>query len=371
MRQILWWGRTGAYGPDYPRNRTVIAELKKLGVELVVFQPLLSKFGDIEAALRRLPAVDAVWVPCFRQRDMAAAVRYARRRGLPVIFDPLISAFDKRVNERRKYSADSWRGRRLLRWESTLFNRAELLIADTQAHRQYFHATHGVALERIVVLPVSAEETLFTPPAGAYQLPARPELLFFGSFIGLQGATVIAEALHHYHGPAIKLCFLGDGPQRADCQTIAAEANNPLVDVEFADWIALHELPARIGRADLGLGIFGSGAKSARVIPNKVYQSLACGLPVITMASSAYPAQLGAQNGLFFVPAGSPQALATAMAAAVGELGQPLRQAALASYRRYFSSEQIGTALAAALQKLLDGKLAAVSATRKHQKDER
>lgn len=47
------------------------------------------------------------------------------------------------------------------------------------------------------------------------------------------------------------------------------------------------------------------------MIPNKVYQSLACGRPTITRSSDAYGDELAAgQKGLFFVPPADPGALA-------------------------------------------------------------
>ena len=350
--KLLWLGRTGAYGEDYPRNRTIIAELKKLDIEVVVFQPRISWLADIEAQLRRLPSVDLIWVPCFRQRDMAAAVRYARRVGVPILFDPLISAFDKRVNEKRKYTADSWRGQRLLKWERGLFNAADRLVADTQAHKDYFHHTHGVALDNIIVLPVSAEETLFFPGSENYTAPAVPEALFFGSFIGLQGAEFIARAAELYQGSPLKLTLLGDGPDRAACEALVANCDNPHITLNFENWLPFAELPGRIRSADIALGIFGVGEKSSRVIPNKAYQSLACGLPLITMRSQAYPAHLGQDQGLFFVPAGDPQAIAEALASCRASLSQTLRTAAADTYRGYFSSQQIGVTLFATMVEL-------------------
>jgi hypothetical protein len=142
---VLWWGRFGNYGPDYPRNRTLMSCFSQLGWEVQTFQPRLSQTADLEAALRGFRDIDLVWVPCFRQRDVAAASRWARRKGIPLVFDPLISAFDKQVFERQKFSAASGKGRRLLRWEQECFARANWLIADTQEHAAYFSREHGLS----------------------------------------------------------------------------------------------------------------------------------------------------------------------------------------------------------------------------------
>ncbi|WP_454455099.1 glycosyltransferase [Thauera phenylacetica] len=188
MKKVLIWGRYGNYGPDYPRNRVIESVLRELGCEVDRFLPTLSATADLEYALRRGARPDLVWVPCFRQRDLAAAARYARRQRLPLVFDPLISAYDKQVNEKHKFAAGSTQARKLLQWESRLFRLPDWLIADTAGHADYFHATHGVARERIRVIPVGAEEALFTPQPWPQKPDDAPlELAFFGTFIGLQG----------------------------------------------------------------------------------------------------------------------------------------------------------------------------------------
>ncbi len=309
-KQMLWWGR---FDPAYSRSGVLRQHLAALGWTVTDFHPRFCALGDLEAALRRLPKPAAVWVPCFRQRDLAAARRWCDRQGVPLIFDPLISAYDKQVWERAKLSAESAAGRRLLARERGLFAKADLVLADTACHADFFERTLGAAKEKLRVVYVGADETLFTPePVRAGTGPV--DVLFYGSFIPLHGAEVIVEAARLYRGPPVRWCLLGDGPAKAACQAAGAGLDN----VIFEDPVPYAQLPARIRRADLLLGVFGTTEKAGRVIPNKVFQALACGRAVITRTSDAYPAEACASEALCFVTPGDPHALAEA----VGELAE-------------------------------------------------
>jgi glycosyltransferase involved in cell wall biosynthesis len=339
MKTILWWGR---FDPEYSRNRVLRRLLAELGWRVTDFHPRLSPLGDLEAALRRLPRPDLVWVPCFRQRDLEAASRWARRHGVPLVFDPLISAYDKQVDERGKLAPGSREAERLLARERAQFGRADRVLADTPVHAEYFADTLGVARERLAVVYVGAEESRFRPAPATEPLTGRTlEALFFGSFIPLQGPQVVVEAARLYQGPPVQWTLLGQGPLRAACESAA----QGLPNVRFEDWRPYAEIPARIHRADILLGIFGTTPKAGRVIPNKVYQSLACGRPVVTRTSAAYPEALrhAADSGLVWTGAGDAQALADCVAALASDPKQidRLGQAAAETSRRFFSSAMV------------------------------
>jgi glycosyltransferase involved in cell wall biosynthesis len=347
-RSVLWWGR---FDPDYSRNRILRQVLTALGWSIRDFCPRIGTFADWEATARGVELPDLVWVPCFRQRDLGAAHRWSRARGVPLLADPLISAFDKQVFERGKFTADSWRGRRLLGREREQLALPDLLLADTGAHADYFRDVLGVPGDKIIVVPVGAEEGLFFPaPAVAKSPDAAVEILFFGSFIPLQGPQVIIEAARRYRGPAVTWHLVGNGPLLAECRALAEGLNS----VRFEDWVPYAELPQRIRRADLLLGVFGKTPKATRVIPNKVYQGAACGRPLVTMAAPAYPQALMAEldSGFFWVPPGDPDALAASVAllAARPERLPVLGAAARATYERYFSTAHIEGQLATALK---------------------
>ncbi|MGD9871952.1 MAG: glycosyltransferase [Thauera sp.] len=361
-KNVLIWGRYGNYGPDYPRNRVIESVLRSLGCEVSRFLPTLSAAADIEYALRNIlqrgPRPDLVWVPCFRQRDLAAAARYARRHHIPLVFDPLISAYDKQVNEKHKFAADSAQARKLLAWESRLFNLPDWLIADTEGHADYFHTTHGVARERIRVVPVGAEEALFTPQPWLQKPADAPlELVFFGTFISLQGVDVLARAILQYDGPPTHWRLIGEGPMKADCERMLA----PLVGasgpsrISFEGWGPLPELPARLASADAILGIFGTSDKALRVIPNKVYQGLAIGRAVITAATPAFLPDLRANegHGLLWAKPGDPGSICDAVLRLHQRRDElpSLGKAARASYEAHYSNRVISHVLCDLLNK--------------------
>lgn len=324
LEHILIWARGATLDNAYSRDRVVFRLLQQSGIRLSTFSPSISAIGDIEAMLRRAPLVDAVWVPSFRQRDVAAAARFARRRVIPLIFDPLISAYDKQVNERGKFSADSAAARWLLKRERNRFDRADILIADTQGHADYFAEQLAVPRERIVLLPVGADESIFTPqPPRLPSTLARLRVLFYGSFIGLHGVPTIVDAIRRYGGPPVEFHFVGDGPMRADAERALAPyaRDGGTVSVRFEPWLDSAALTARIGAADIVLGVFGTSGKALRVVPNKVYQALAVGRPVITADTPAFDCRFRAADPapLAFTAPGDGTALAHRIAAWVDD----------------------------------------------------
>ena len=237
---ILWWGH---FDHDYSRNRILRQLLVGLGWTVHDFQPCFSPLGDWEAMCKNVVRPDMVWVPCFRQRDLAAAIRWGRRHSVPVVFDPLISAYDKQVFERKKFLAKSIRAKRLLKWEANLFQSADLVLADTCEHARFFIETLGVAEQKVAVVPVGAEEGLFKPNPNTSDNSTSPmTVLFYGSFLNLQGPEVIVRAAQLYQGPPIRWIMLGEGPQLEACQ----QAADGLDSVEFFPWVEYEKLPELI-----------------------------------------------------------------------------------------------------------------------------
>lgn len=354
-RVVLWWGR---FDPNYSRNRVLRSLFAELGWRIVDFHPIWNKLADIEANLRRIAKPNLVWVPCFRQRDIAAAHRWCQRNDIPLIVDPLISAYDKQVFERCKFPERSRRAERLRVWESNLLKRANFVVSDTQAHGDFLVEAFDIPHERIRIVHVGAEKGAFSAAPLRLHVPGEPlEAMFFGSFISLQGPQVIVQAAKCYEGPPIRWVLLGDGPLRSECERLAHGLGN----VFFAS-TRISANPSRIHEADILLGAFGSSAKAGRVIPNKVFQSLASGRPVVTRDGVAYPKAIrkqGDNSGLILVPPENPHALAMAVArlAVEPERLSRIAIAARTTFDAYFSPRVIRDQLLGVLDAaLVDGR---------------
>jgi glycosyltransferase involved in cell wall biosynthesis len=223
----------------------------------------------------------------------------------------------------------------------------------------YFSQVLGVAPDRLAVVYVGSEAALFKPaPSPPRSAGGTLEVLFYGSFIPLliplQGAQLVIEPARLYEGPPVRWTLLGNGPLRALCEKQAHDLPN----VDFEEWLPYAALPDRISQAHILLGIFGTTPKAGRVIPNKVYQSLACGRVVVTRLSGAYPEKLvkAENSGMLWTKAGDAQSLADCIAdlAAAGGRLDRLGEAAAQTSQQFFSE----TVLRQQLQQALKGLVA-------------
>ncbi|MEW6674000.1 MAG: glycosyltransferase [Thermodesulfobacteriota bacterium] len=302
MPQALWWGRCD---PEYSRNRILCRLFADLGWEVRFFRPLASQTGGFEALFHGLKRPDLVWVPCFRQRDVRSAAAWARKWQVPLVLDPLISAYEKEVFERNKWPPDSKPAEKKRLFESALFAAADVVVADTPAHAEFFNQRLHVRPDRLCVLYVGAEADMFSP-SPLENLRPPFEIFFFGSFLQLQGADVIVKAAKMTPDLAARWVLLGDGELKTQVEKQARGASN----IAFEPWVRYDELPRRIARAHILLGIFGTTVKADLVIPNKMFQAMAAGRPVITRVATAYPQPVKESDVIGWVSPGNPEALA-------------------------------------------------------------
>ena len=336
----------GTYDRAAPRNTQVVSCLRRAGVTVderhrqiwgrhnwKLGPSQLARMLRAEGALARrsdTDDADVVIVGYPGHFDLPAARRIAR--GRPVVFNPLVSLHDTLVGDRARFGARSPAAGVLRAVDHGAFRAADLVVADTEAHAEYFRLAFDLPPERVAVALVGADEPLFRP---GWHPPEPFHVLFVGKLIPLHGlATILAASALL---PEIPFRIVGDGQ-------LAELLDRRPPNVEHVPWIPYEELPEAYRGAGCALGIFGTSDKAARVIPNKVFQALACARPVVTADTPAARELLTDGEDALLVPPGEPRALAEAVRrlAEDGELAARLADAGRATYESRASEDVLG-----------------------------
>jgi glycosyltransferase involved in cell wall biosynthesis len=288
---------------------------------------------------RRPRGFDAFVVGYPGHFDLTAARRAAA--GRPVVFNPLVSLADTLVSDRGRFRAGSLAARALERIDRHAFRSADLVVADTDAHARFLGQLSG--RDDIAVCFVGAEDRLFTPG----WKPREPfTALFVGKLIPLQGVETIVAAARA--AADIRFRIVGSGQ-------LGALLADPPPNVEHVNWIDYERLPNEIRTAGCALGIFGTTAKAQRVIPNKAFQALACGAPLITADTPAARELLVHDESAQLVPPGDAAALAAAIRglAADPDLAHRIGAGGRTAYERNASEAVLGGRWRSLIERLL------------------
>jgi glycosyltransferase involved in cell wall biosynthesis len=348
----------GTYERDYPRNAQVISALRGAGVEVIerhvsVWEGRRDNWASrwqtglrlalAEARLRWQPrdSFDAVIVGYPGHFDVPRARRVAGKR--PLVFNPLVSLHDTLVSDRGRFRRDSFASRILAAVDRRALRLSDLVVADTEANGDFLAEVGEIPRSRVEVCLVGAEERLFRPG----WRPDTPFRVFFvGKLIPLHGLETILGAARL--APELQVRIVGSG------QLENALAERP-PNVEWEPWVDYERLPVEYWGAGCALGIFGASEKALRVIPNKAYQALACGAPLITSDTPAARELLVDEESALLVPPGDPAALAEAMRRLAGdrELARRLSAGGRAAYERWASEEVLGARWRSLIEGLL------------------
>jgi glycosyltransferase involved in cell wall biosynthesis len=194
-----------------------------------------------------------------------------------------MSPYDSLINETRRFEKHSLIAKLIFHYEKNILLACNLVLTDTELHKNYFKELFYLESQKIVAIPVGADEELFFPPESLpiTQKSIPFEVLYYGSFLPLHGIDIILKAALALLDYPIHFTLIGGN--RVDLSNFHRKiVEHNLNNVNHISWVEFDDLPHYIGRADLGLGgPFGNTGQARRVITGKTFQFLAMSKPVI------------------------------------------------------------------------------------------
>jgi glycosyltransferase involved in cell wall biosynthesis len=170
--------------------------------------------------------------------------------------------------------------------------------------------------DRITVIANGANTDLFRPIARK----SEPFVAFFGGLTGWHGVDLMLEAVRHPRWPAgVMLMIIGSGSQEHAVRQ-AVQAGLP---VRWLGYRPHEQIPELIAGAIAGLIPITNprGRSSTGVSPLKLYETLACGIPVIATDLPGQAEIVRAGKCGVIVPCDDPGALAGAVAELAADPG--------------------------------------------------
>jgi len=282
----------GAYDPEYPRNRVIRQGLAANEVAVVACNvpQSLKTWQRVPRLVRRFLRIgrqcDVILVAEFGQSLVPVAWLLSRLYGKPLVFDAFTSFYDTAVGDRHTVAPSSIDACYYHFLDRLAMLLADAVLVDTEQNRQYFAREFSIALSKLHVVYVGVDDTVFFPHLAAGGAGEHFLVQFYGTYIPLHGIEHIISAAKLLEGqPDLRFELIGRGQTFEQMQALARRLK--VGNLHFAEPVPYASLPERIARADLCLGIFGDTGKARRVIPNKVFQSMAMHKPVLTGDSLA------------------------------------------------------------------------------------
>jgi glycosyltransferase involved in cell wall biosynthesis len=164
--------------------------------------------------------------------------------------------------------------------------RADVVNVLTPAFGADIERRGLAAADKIVFIPNGADLESFTPAdksnecRRSFGWKDKFVALYAGAHGRANALTQLVEAADLLRGRLdILIVSAGDGPERLRCQRMAAERG--LDNIQFIGAVAKTLMPGLVNAADAGIAVLQNNPTFRTVYPNKVFDYLACGLPVV------------------------------------------------------------------------------------------
>ncbi|PIP65561.1 hypothetical protein COU77_01440 [Candidatus Peregrinibacteria bacterium CG10_big_fil_rev_8_21_14_0_10_49_16] len=310
----------GYHDQNAPRHWNICKQLRGAGHDIIECHTtkkgffgksidLWKRYGEIQNKTLKIHSILVTFPGHYLMPLAWCLTRFPRKK---LIFDAFISLYDTNVCDRKRFATWSLFAWFLFFVDVVSCHLADEVLVDTKEHKKYFVKMFRLKPEKVRVIYLGTREDLFYKKrveGSGYPLNAH-HVLFYGTYIPLQGIEYILDAaniLQHSH-PQIHFTLIGRGQTYPEMRALAEKLK--LQNITFKDPVPYEELPDLIRGSHLCLGVFGTTAKASRVIPHKVYDAVACAVPIVTADTPAIREKFADHKGVILCEAGSGDMLA-------------------------------------------------------------
>lgn len=340
----------GGYDGDHPRNRVIQKSLKAAFIDVRECHDRMPNrtLRVLRLALRfrqLQDGVDTILVGASGHLYVPIAWLLGKIYSKTVVLDAFISYHECYCDDQRV----SWLTRLVgLAIDWMAVRMSDLVLIDTNEHVDYLTRLVGASRSHVRAIPVGSD---VGSRLGKKIQDSPFRVIFVGSFLPHHGIDTISEAailLRDEQNLLIEM--IGDAKASQ-----YLKSRYPDTPIRFHDPMTYDQYSAYLGQSDIALGIFGTTPKAKRVIPCKVYDALAAGVPVITADVPAVRGLLRHGENAWLVPAGDARALASAVRALSGDVSLRIRLAmgGKSTFQHHCAPEQIGHSLRRMLEPLV------------------
>jgi glycosyltransferase involved in cell wall biosynthesis len=310
--------------------------------------------ASVAGALQRRP--DVVFASSTPLTIGAAGLLTARAKRVPFVFEirdlwPAVPVALGALKNGAVIGTAEWLERRL-------YNGAERIVVLSEGSRDALRE-RGVPDEKLVFIPNAADLDVFKPGVvddgfrARHGLEDRFVALYAGSMAranDLDQLVDAADALRRWGDTRITIVALGDGGERPRLEERAGELG--LDNLRFLPALPKEELAGVVGAADVTLTIFAPHPILETTSPNKFFDSLAAGKPVIVNLGGWLRGLVEEHDAGVWVPAGNAEALAGALSALAAnpERVEHMGRNARALAEREFGRDEMADRLAQTLE---------------------
>lgn len=261
----------------------------------------------------KIKNVDLVWgtsPPIFQG---ITAWTLARLKRVPFLFEvrDLWPAFAIGVGVLRQ-SQLIWLSERLERF---LYRHADLVVVNSPGFIKHVKARGA---RRVELVPNGADPRMFDPQETGLEFRRANGLQdkFIALYAGAHGMSndlgIVLEAANRLRArPEIAIALLGDGKDKPGLQAQAAQMG--LSNVFFLPPLPKTEMHRALAAADACIAILKPISLYATVYPNKVFDYMAAGRPVLLAIDGVIREVVEKAGAGIFVPPGDSEAMAEAI----------------------------------------------------------